>query len=235
MTLFRNRHRVESTRMRNHDYSSGWYFVTICTEDRICHFGTIQNGFMRLSDIGSIVADEWTKTPIIRPNVELDRWVVMPNHLHGIIHLIENDARPRTGAGNARAYEDDSGEPAKSNVFVETPRRGVSTDEPLKTAGRRTATYTGWQSTAGGDGASSNNRPWKPGCLGSIINQFKSVCTKRIRLAGCVDFSWQPRFHDRIIRDDESLNQMRLYIMNNPTEWTRDRNNPACGIRCSDQ
>ena len=86
MTLFKNEYRIESTRLRGWDYSgAGWYFVTICTRGRECVFGDVVNGEMRLSSVGEIVADEWRKTPTIRPNVELDEWIVMPNHLHGII------------------------------------------------------------------------------------------------------------------------------------------------------
>jgi REP element-mobilizing transposase RayT len=128
---------------------------------------------MQLSDIGIIVAQEWQKTPQIRPNVKLDRWVVMPNHLHGII-IINND-NP-----------------------VETFRRNVSTDKPRL----------------------------KSNSLGSIIGQFKSVCTKQIWKMGFIDFRWQTRFHDRIIRDRESLHHIRQYILNNPAKWQLDRNNP---------
>lgn len=62
----------------------------------------------------------------------------------------------------------------------------------------------------------------KPNSLGSIINQIKSVCTKRIRAAGHHAFSWQPRFYDHIIRDDRSLNAIRSYIKNNPAKWEID-------------
>jgi putative transposase len=86
MTRFRNRYRVESTRLQGWDYASaGWYFVTLCTRDRTCWFGDIVDGDMCLSEAGLIVAEEWQKTAEIRPNVELDQWIVMPNHLHGIL------------------------------------------------------------------------------------------------------------------------------------------------------
>ncbi|MBD2774224.1 hypothetical protein [Iningainema tapete] len=58
--------------------------------------------------------------------------------------------------------------------------------------------------------------------MGSIISQFKSVCTKQIWAAGYPDFRWQTRFHDHIIRDEESLNRIRQYIVNNPTTWELD-------------
>lgn len=58
-----------------------------------------------------------------------------------------------------------------------------------------------------------------PGSLGSIINQFKSVCTKRIRIHH-PDFSWQPRFHDRVIRNRDETMRIRKYIADNPSAWT---------------
>jgi len=67
----------------------------------------------------------------------------------------------------------------------------------------------------------------KPHSLGSIIGQFKSVCTKRIRAAGFPDFAWQPRFYDHIIRSDKSLEEIREYIVHNALKWESDRENLA--------
>ena len=68
---------------------------------------------------------------------------------------------------------------------------------------------------------------WKPGTLGTIMNQFKSVCTKRIWAAYPESgFAWQSRFHDHIIRNDESLRLIREYIRINPHEWDTDEENP---------
>ncbi len=90
MPLFRNKYRIESARLRGWDYRSpGWYFVTICARARQCFFGEVADGQIWLSDIGVIVADEWQNTPRVRSYVELDAWVVMPNHIHGII-IINN-------------------------------------------------------------------------------------------------------------------------------------------------
>jgi hypothetical protein len=77
--------------------------VTVCTKNREIFFGDIVDGEMYLSEAGKIVSEEWVKTAIIRSNIMLDEWVIMPNHLHGILVIVE------------RA------------INVETPRRGVST------------------------------------------------------------------------------------------------------------
>src|SRR3972149_5315710 len=77
-----------SVRLASYDYTSpGAYFVTICTKDRKCLFGRILDSRVFLNDLGRIVADEWIKTTLVRPYVELDEYVIMPNHLHGLIIL----------------------------------------------------------------------------------------------------------------------------------------------------
>ena len=116
MTLFKGKYRVESTRLRGWDYASaGWYFVTLCTRNRECVWGEVVNGAVRLSPMGEIVAEEWRKTEQIRANVALDEWVIMPNHVHGII-VIKNNPIVET--------------PHVETPHVETPRRGVSTLKP---------------------------------------------------------------------------------------------------------
>jgi putative transposase len=96
MTLFKDRYRAESSRLKGWDYSAvGYYFVTICTRNRECWLGEVANGIMRLSSVGEIIAAEWQKTSSLRENVTLDEWVVMPNHIHGIV-CINNPAPVET-------------------------------------------------------------------------------------------------------------------------------------------
>ncbi|MDK2873104.1 MAG: REP-associated tyrosine transposase [Desulfomicrobiaceae bacterium] len=79
-----------SIRLKGYDYTQpGAYFITICTANRECLFGEVVDGKMRLNEIGKIVWDEWLKTAELRPRVVLDAFVVMPNHLHGIIVLVD--------------------------------------------------------------------------------------------------------------------------------------------------
>jgi REP element-mobilizing transposase RayT len=181
MTLFKQQYRVESARLRGWDYAAGgWYFVTICTQRGRCFFGDVVDEQMHLSPIGEIVAEEWQKTERIRSDVELDQWVIMPNHLHGIIGIKDKSLRSMQGTGQQ-----------------ETPHRGVSTGARLRAKS-----------------------------LGAIINQFKSVCTKRIRAAGFQNFAWQSRFYDHVIRNEKSMNDIREYIANNPKNWQRDKKKP---------
>jgi len=80
------RHRRRSIRLPGYDYSSaGAYFVTICTQNRKRLFGEIVDGEMRLNDAGKIVAHEWMNIGKINNEIELDEWIVMPDHFHGIL------------------------------------------------------------------------------------------------------------------------------------------------------
>lgn len=79
-------HHRHSIRLKDYDYAqSGAYFVTICTHNRECLLGEIVAGDMRVNDIGHIVSNSWQWLAQQHPDVGLDTWVVMPNHLHGIV------------------------------------------------------------------------------------------------------------------------------------------------------
>lgn len=173
MTFFRNKYRIESSRLKDWDYSkSAIYFVTICTQKMAKYFGYIEKGQINYSKEGEIVKQEWLKSAEIRPYVVLDEYITMPNHFHGIIALLKDDIN--------------------TNSQKETTQRVVSTSKTLK--------------------ADS---------LGSVIGQFKSKCTKRIREIN-IEFRWQSRFHDRIIRNEKELDTIREYIFYNPLKWSRD-------------
>jgi hypothetical protein len=148
MTLYRGRYRIESARRPGWDYAApGWYFVTLCTHRRARVLAEVCEGRVRLSGIGRIVADEWQRTSRVRTNVALDAWVIMPDHLHGIIRILPPAGR-RFRDGDAARDRDcvDGGDAARRdagiardrdasdritgiapNRNVETPRRGAST------------------------------------------------------------------------------------------------------------
>lgn len=88
MTKYKNLFRVESARLKNWDYSiPWWYYVTINTKNHINYFGQIRNGKMESNELGKIAEQEWLKTKTLRDNIDLDYYVIMPNHIHGIIIL----------------------------------------------------------------------------------------------------------------------------------------------------
>lgn len=89
-----NKHNRRSIRLMDYDYSqSGAYFVTICTRNRACVLGEISDGHVLLNESGEIVADTWLWLENHYRHVELDQWLIMPNHLHGIILIGENSCR----------------------------------------------------------------------------------------------------------------------------------------------
>jgi REP element-mobilizing transposase RayT len=91
---FRNRYRIPSARLASWDYRwAGVYHVTLCTLGRVCWFGQITGGQMLLSREGDVIAQEWKNIPQIEPCAFLDEWIVMPDHLHGIL-IFKNRPMP---------------------------------------------------------------------------------------------------------------------------------------------
>ena len=167
------RYRIASARLKEYDYSTpNWYFVTINTKDHHEYFGEIKNSRMYLNDLGKIVNEEWLKSTKIRKNIELDYYVIMPNHFHGILIITE--------------------------TVCKDVARNVSTNKIY-----------------------SDISPVS-GSLSAIIRGFKSAVTNQIHNYGEKHFSWQPRFYDRIIRNERELNAIRNYIGQNPLRWELD-------------
>ena len=81
-------HNRRSIRLKGYDYSQeGIYFITLCCQDRQHLFGKIENGIMHLNELGEIIKEEWEKTPIIRKNVSLGAFIIMPDHFHAILYI----------------------------------------------------------------------------------------------------------------------------------------------------
>src|ERR1041385_9430546 len=79
-------------RLKHYNYANpGAYFVTICTHDRSVLFGDIIEGNMQLNDYGKIVRREWEMSATIRREIALDEFVIMPNHVHGIVFIKESE------------------------------------------------------------------------------------------------------------------------------------------------
>ena len=185
-----------SLRLRTYDYAqAGAYFVTICTEGRVNRFGHIRDGTMLLNPLGQLVADTWAGLDE-RFGVGIDAFVVMPNHLHGVL-VHSGRARSSVSPGS---FASTHGEPAPSGVLagkdnVATPGgSGLSLSEVV----RRFKTYT--------------------------ANQARRVGDHEHQLAG-VEL-WQRNFYERVIRNDRELDAIREYIANNPLQWHLDRENP---------
>ncbi len=125
---FFNRFRILSTRMQNWDY--GWnapYFITICTQKRTFYFGNIIEGKMELSEIGKIAQQYWTEIPTHFPYVHLGAFVIMPNHIHGIV-IID---KPNVRTPDLQNVE------VPDSQNVETPDSGVSTIKQTMAASKK--------------------------------------------------------------------------------------------------
>jgi len=89
-----NRHQRKSIRLEDYDYTSpGEYFITICTHNHKCTLGEINKGEMWLNEIGKIVEEEWLRTLNIRSGIKLDVFVIMPNHIRGIIVISDESSK----------------------------------------------------------------------------------------------------------------------------------------------
>ncbi len=134
--LFKDKYRIKSARLKDWDYSQeGYYYITICTKNREPFFGKIINNKVNLSEIGKIVEKEWLKTPQIRNNIQIDEFIIMPNHFHGIL-IIDYKYPVETSQSNVSSDEytiipNHTHEIVAVNnaSTVETPRSNVSSDE----------------------------------------------------------------------------------------------------------
>lgn len=177
-----NYHNRQSTRYPGYDYSSiGWYFVTINTKKQHCIFGEIHNSKMQLNELGLIVYEEWIKTSNIRDNVILQEFVVMPNHIHGIIE-IQRSKGERNVVGEFKSPSETIGAIVRGFKGAATKRINA-----LKTTRTR------------------------KGVLQYALSGTGSVC-------GSI---WQRNFHDRIIRDQKELFNVKNYILDNPKNWSK--------------
>ncbi len=208
MTLprFKGKYRVESTRLPNRDYAAnGWYFVTICTQNRAYFFGDVINRQMQLSTVGKIAQQFWAEIPNHFTHTYIDAYAIMPNHVHGIVVI----DRPPTSSIIA---------PTTTNV--ETLQCNVSTQRDVT---RRNMTQN--PSSDVRRRMMSEISP-KTGSLGAIVRSYKSAVTRRCHQNNFDNFAWQPRFYEHIIRADGSLDRIQKYIINNPAKWDEDREKP---------
>jgi REP element-mobilizing transposase RayT len=184
-----NKSRVPNFRAQWWDYSHpGEYFITIRTKGQEHYFGQIENGKMELSPIGIIANELWMEIPFHTSNIKLGPYVIMPDHIHGIIQITKGDVV--LGKGHAHSLQP---QPQPQSQLIQGKNR-------YQTIGRIT--------------------------ISSIIGSFKSAVTKYTHRMGYT-FQWQPRFHDRMIRNPQEYHDIAEYIRNNPMKW--ELNHPSFG------
>lgn len=169
-------------RLQGFDYSQdNLYFVTSCVKNRVCCFGTVSNGEMTPNDCAKIAQKQWFWLGDQYPYVVLHAFVVMPNHIHGIIEI------------------------NRSNI-VDCGSVGTGRD------------------VGSGRDLSLQRQPTIPKIksLSELIGAFKTTVSKQIHLVGFPEFAWQRSFHDHIIRNESSYQNIIHYILNNPSKWQED-------------
>lgn len=178
------KHHRRSIRLPGYDYTSeGWYFITICVQDKECVFGEIVENNMILNIIGKIIDYHWRKLPKHFKNIELDPYQIMPNHFHGIIHIT-------VGAKHSNTANDKINKTTNKNASPLQMPHGTNS-----------------------------------GSLGAIIQNFKSVTTRKINKiekTNHIHFKWQRNYYEHIIRNEKDLNRIRTYILENPLKWAED-------------
>ena len=218
MEKYNNKYRIQSARLQSWDYAwAGVYFITICTRSREHYLGEIENGKMQLSEIGKLSKKYWIEIPEHFPFIKLHAFVIMPNHIHGIIEIIKTK--------NARNTNNQHNNNNKSNNFdkrnVET-RLIASLPSPPLSSSSPPSPPSSSISAFRTVGITGNKNPMFHENISRIIRWYKGRCSFEIRKTN-PNFAWQSRFYDHIIRDENSYNRISQYIINNPNNWEKDK------------
>ncbi len=209
------KHHRRSIRLKGYDYSSeGAYYVTIVAQGRECLFGEIIDGEMYLNRYGEIVQKWWNEIPVHFLNVELGAFVIMPNHVHGIIYIV-TECRgevlsPRDNPNNNIQDEFVNG---NNNEGGEQQQGGETQNQGMEF------------NNQGGE-----TPPLRRPTLGQVVAYFKYQSTKemnRIETENSITKFWQRSYYEHIIRDEKELQQKTDYIMDNPSQWDEDDENPV--------
>jgi REP element-mobilizing transposase RayT len=186
--------RRKSARLPNYDYrDNGAYFVTVVSHERACIFEE--------SRIVRALTTEWARAVCCGVKPEEYEFVVMPNHVHGIVWLPGDRGAGARHGWNRGAVPETGEHPGTGN---EPSTWGAS---PLRGGG------------------------CAPGSLGAVVGAFKSAATKRVNwLRETPGMAvWQRAYHERVIRSERHLDAVRAYILDNPRRWNEDQLNPGVG------
>jgi putative transposase len=194
-------HHRRSIRLQGYDYSrAGAYFITICTQNRECLFGNILDGKMVLNPAGIMVQTVWDEIPFHYGGTEIDEFVVMPNHIHGIVVIV--GATPRGCPGP------DPGAFAQKNGQAQGPGNNGQAQGPAPTG---------------------NTGPLSLGDIVHRFKTMTTKrYVDGVKQLGWQSFDgklWQRNYWEHIIRNEMELNRIREYIYGNPTQWESDRLN----------
>lgn len=210
---YQNKYRIKSARLEGYDYrQAGLYFITICTYNREHYFGEIVDSEMQLSNIGVLTDVFWHEIKNHKKNIELHQFVVMPNHIHGILEIVD-------GGNGVGCRRDDAC--IVSTCIVSTT---VATNPMGQMDGTDESSTNPQQSETHKMAAISP----KSGSVSRVIGSYKSAVTKHAHRLGH-EFEWQTRFYDHIIRNENDYFRIQNYIKNNPHNWDNDKLNNGIG------
>ncbi len=202
------KYRIPSNRLHGWNYGNdGIYFITICTGNREHFFGKIVNGEMQLNEMGKIANTLWLEIPKKFPFIQLGPYVIMPNHIH-VLLTIETQF---IASGIGKNEITNSSEQTcldKPDAIVDKQDAIVDKQDAINCV-----------STVGG--FAGNKNPLLHQNISRVIRWYKGRCTFEIRKIHA-DFSWQTRFYDHIVRNQQALQNIENYIRTNPYNWNED-------------
>ena len=191
----------KSIRLPAYDYSTdGAYFVTICSHDRKCLFGEVVDSETVLNDIGNLIKFWWFKLPEKYPTIETDISIVMPNHFHGIINIVNTDPFPTVGV-------DPCVDPNQYAAVGVDPCVDPNIDGHTNQGGRM------------GPPLHKMIQWFKTMTTNEYFRSEKQKGRQYEKL-------WQRNYYEHIIRNEQSLDAIREYIFNNPLKWELDKYYP---------
>jgi REP element-mobilizing transposase RayT len=205
MDKYKNKYRIPSARATWWDYGwAGAYFITICTQNREHYFGEIHSGTMHLSHLGVLADVLWHEIPNHSKNVTLGEFVVMPNHIHGILILHNDNQNAKNDNENVNNVNNVNNVETRHALSLQTNETNETNETNQKTIAEQRFQNQGKNT------------------ISSIIGSYKSAVTKHANRLGLPN-GWQSRFHDHIIRNEEEFQRISHYIKNNPTNWQEDK------------
>ena len=230
-------HHRRSIRLRGWDYGKpGKYFITICCQDKVCLFGEVVQGKMILNQAGKIAQECWLAIPQHYPNTTLHEFIIMPNHVHGIIEIISKNTDSNQEKNEIKGLDMDihHGLDMDNHHGLDMDiHHGLDMDihHGLDMAGGNVVV-----GNAGGNDNSPlhspqpfNNYNSSPHfkspskTIGSIVRGFKIGVTKWMRQNTNVYHVWQRDYYDDIIWDSQKYNRIAKYIIDNPLKWGKKK------------
>jgi putative transposase len=192
---------------------------------------------MGLNQAGQIAQAHWRRLAQHFAHIRLDAFVVMPNHIHGIIEIVDFPETSDTGA-TLPTSTSGRGEALSSDAFRPDPKRCSDNASPLRSVKPSTDDRPPNGSQPGPVRAHDHTAPPRsvepptdrpfngpqPGSIGAIVGNYKSVSTRQINRSRRAPGTpvWQRNYHDRIIRHQQELDNIRAYIQTNPQNWAKD-------------